>query len=94
LDQLYKMNSINDVLLGIKNSRIVPNISLEVIDVRDLATLHILALEKEEAINQRYVAKNGDLTFKEISIIYGNKPIVIPDFMLRVVAKFQPPLEH
>lgn len=80
--------SSNQVLDGIKVAKFVPNISLEVTDVRDLAALHILALEKSQTIGERYIAKNNDLTFQEIAEIFGNHSFLLPDFLLKISGKF------
>ncbi|MCL1950587.1 MAG: NAD-dependent epimerase/dehydratase family protein [Turicibacter sp.] len=89
---LTENRSTSQVLDQIHAAPFVPNITLEVTDVRDLATLHILALENSESIGKRYIAKNDDLTFAQISRLYGKTPVVLPDFFLRGLAKFQKPL--
>lgn len=55
----------------INHTRFVPKISLEVTNVRDLAALLLLALNNSETIRERILAKNGDLTFAQISRLYG-----------------------
>ncbi|GMC00035.1 NAD-dependent epimerase/dehydratase family protein [Enterococcus thailandicus] len=85
---LTSNRSSNGVLDGIKRSRLVPKITLEVTDVNDLANLHLLALENNDTIGERILAKNTDLSFAQISRIYGNQPIIVPDFALKFAAKF------
>jgi dihydroflavonol-4-reductase len=80
--------SSNQVLDQINHTRFVPKISLEVTDVRDLAALHLLALNNSETIGERILAKNGDLTFAQISRLYGQRPIILPNSSLKIAAKF------
>ncbi len=89
---LTENRSSNAVLENIKKQKAVPSITLEVSDVRDLAALHLLALENSQTCGERLIAKNGDLTFAEIGQIYGTHPITLPDFALRIAARFVPPI--
>lgn len=48
----------------------VPNISLNIVDVRDVAKLHILAMETPAADGQRFIATNdGQITMPEMAAI-------------------------
>lgn len=41
------------------------NLAFDYVDVRDVADLHLLALEKKEAIGQRFIATSGqNITYK------------------------------
>lgn len=45
----------------------VPQIGFEVVDVRSVADLHILAMEKPNAVGQRYIASAGHMYFKDVA---------------------------
>ncbi|MDR0484811.1 MAG: NAD-dependent epimerase/dehydratase family protein [Alphaproteobacteria bacterium] len=93
--------SSNAVLLNLLNGnpkRII-NIPLEVVDVRDLATLHRLAFENDKAIGQRFLSSEPILKMTEIAEIYRKEfpksrtaYKVYPDFIVRILAKFKPEL--
>jgi dihydroflavonol-4-reductase len=42
----------------------VPNAGVQAVDVRDVADMHILALEKEAAKGQRFIASGGPITIQ------------------------------
>jgi nucleoside-diphosphate-sugar epimerase len=93
--------SSNSVLLNLLNGnpkRII-NIPLEVVDVRDLAALHRLAFENDNAIGQRFLSSEPILKMTEIAEIYRKQfpksktaHKIYPDFMVRILAKFRPEL--
>jgi len=63
--------SSNGILLQLLNGLpAIPKVSLEVSDVRDLARLHRLAFENEQAIGQRYLAANQTMTMLAIAQAY------------------------
>lgn len=63
----------------------VPNISLNVVDVRDVADLHIRAMENPNAKGQRFIASaEGQITFLEIAALLINQ---YPDLAKKVSAK-------
>ena len=64
-------------------------------DVRDVASLHRLGFEKDEAIGQRLIAANGFLWFREISAIlrqaYPEMSIPrreMPNWLTRIASLF------
>lgn len=63
----------------------IPPIGFDMVDVRSVAELHILALENEASINERFVGSSGYLQFKEVAQILKG---AFPD---RKVPKFQLP---
>jgi len=77
---------------------LVPNLFIPVVDARDVASAHILAMTKPEAGGERFLLSNGPaLSLKEVGAIIraalGNaaKRVptrVLPDFVVRVVARF------
>lgn len=73
-----------------------PNAVYSVSDVRDLAELHILAMENPAADGQRFLAHGEDMTMPEMAEIlkahYPDRKIktsVVPDFIVHIMAKSQ-----
>jgi nucleoside-diphosphate-sugar epimerase len=82
-----------------------PNLSFAIVDVRDVASLHLLAMTKPEAAGQRFLAANGELavTMLEMGkIIKAKRPeiakkipsIQIPNFVVHVLAYFDKPVRQ
>ncbi len=46
---------------------LLPKIGAEIVDVRDVASLHRLAFENPAAVGQRLIAANGFLWFREVA---------------------------
>jgi len=66
----------------------VPNIPLNVVDVRDVANLHIRAMRSADANGQRFIASaNGEISLPEIAILLKNK---MPDIAAKVSLKTIP----
>lgn len=68
--------------------------------MRDLADLHILAMENEAADGQRFIAESEEMTMPEMAKIlkeaYPDRKVstmVIPDFVISIMAKFQVPMK-
>jgi dihydroflavonol-4-reductase len=51
----------------------VPPIGFDLVDVRSVAEMHILAMENPEAAGQRFISSAGFLTFKQVSDILREK---------------------
>ena len=73
----------------------VPNIGLPLVDISDVSEMHITALEKPEAVNQRYIAADRFVMFPELARIlakaYPSQKIptkIAPKFLLRLIALF------
>ncbi|MGI6118309.1 MAG: NAD-dependent epimerase/dehydratase family protein [Bilifractor sp.] len=73
-----------------------PNVVFSVSDVRDLAELHIMAMENPAADGQRFLAHGEDMTMPQMARIlkaqYPDRKIktsVVPDFMIHIMAKSQ-----
>jgi nucleoside-diphosphate-sugar epimerase len=76
----------------------VPPIPLNLVDVRDVAALHILAMEKQEAKGQRFIATaNGKISMLEIAaLIKKNRPEIagkvstsaIPTWLIKSASLF------
>lgn len=78
----------------------VPQIGFDMVDVRSVASLLILAMEQPEARNQRYIGSSGYLTFTDIAGIlkkaYPKMKIpfrTLPNFMVRMLSLFDATLK-
>ena len=78
----------------------IPNIGLEMVDVRSVAELHIKAMEIPEAAGERFVATAGFLSFSEVANIlrkkYPNRKIPknrLPNFAVYIFAQFEKTLK-
>lgn len=77
----------------------VPNIGFDVVDVRDVAELHLLAMESEFS-GERYMATVGFLEFKEVANLlkdqYPQRKIprgVLPNFLVRWISYIEKELK-
>ncbi|MEO0339626.1 MAG: aldehyde reductase [Bacteroidota bacterium] len=80
--------------------RAFPNVSYGIIDVRDVADLHIRAMTNSNANNQRFIASSGHpMTFKEIALFLRQElgqegkrisTKVYPNWLVRLAALFYP----
>lgn len=78
----------------------LPNLSFGIVDVRDVASLHLLAMTKPAAAGERFLAISPpSMMFKEIAITLKQRlpkeakrtrTRVLPDFLLRIVGLFDP----
>ncbi|GGD75367.1 aldehyde reductase [Emticicia aquatilis] len=76
----------------------IPNITISIVDVRDLADLHIKAMTNEAANAQRFLAlSDGVMTLPDIAIFFkkqlgeqGNKISTkrLPDWVVKIAALF------
>ncbi|MGI5988965.1 MAG: NAD-dependent epimerase/dehydratase family protein [Lachnospiraceae bacterium] len=71
-----------------------PNVLYNVSDVRDLAELHILAMENPAADGQRFLAHGEDMTMPQMARIlkaqYPDRKVkttVVPDFIVHIMAR-------
>ena len=79
----------------------LPNLGISVIDVRDVAEMHIAALEKPESIGERYLATNTYVWFKDVAAMlqkaYPDRRIrikILPDWLMRFLAQFGGPVRQ
>jgi dihydroflavonol-4-reductase len=77
--------------------RMVPNISLPLVDVRDVAEAHLRALERPQTAGQRLPCVAGTMAICEMGHVlksaYPNRPIptrIAPKFILQALALFDP----
>ncbi len=78
-----------------------PRVGLEVVDVRDLADIHIRAMESPEAAGERFIAAGKFMWMSDIADILRAKlgttaskvpTRVLPDIVIRFFAVFDPSL--
>lgn len=76
----------------------MPSNGFSVIDVRDVADLHVAALETPAAVGERYLATSDYLPFPEVAAIlrgtYPDWPITtktVPDWIIKLLARFGGP---
>jgi dihydroflavonol-4-reductase len=71
----------------------VPRLYFGVVDVRDVADLHLRAMTDPAARGQRFIAVAGDfLTIYQIAALLHVRTRELPDWLVRLVAPFSPPL--
>jgi nucleoside-diphosphate-sugar epimerase len=78
----------------------LPKISFSIVDVRDVADLHLRAMINPEAAGQRFLAVAGEpLSLRDIAVMLKNKlgakaenvpTREIPDWIVRIAALFSP----
>jgi len=80
----------------------IPNIGFNLVDVRDVASAHVTALNSAAAPGNRYICVSQHLRFKDIALQVrdhvaprGYKIVTrsIPDWLVRLLAKFDPSLK-
>lgn len=76
----------------------MPSNGFSVVDVRDVAAMHVAALQQPESEGQRYLASSGYLPFPEVADIlrraYPGRRItqrIVPDWIIRIMARFGGP---
>jgi nucleoside-diphosphate-sugar epimerase len=68
--------------------KVLPNMSLNIVDVRDVADLHIRAMTNPDANGQRFIASaDGKISMSEITLLLENK---MPDVAKKVSTKILP----
>lgn len=76
----------------------LPNNGFSIVDVRDVALMHVAALDHEEAIGQRYLATAEYMLFSRVAAIvqsaYPDRKVptrTVPDWVMRLIASFGGP---
>lgn len=78
----------------------VPRIGLEIVDVRDLADLHVRAMTAPEAAGERFLGTGEFVWMRELAQTLrdglGRKIPTrqLPDFVVRIAARFDPSLRE
>ncbi len=93
--------SSDSILLGLINGAIprALNVPLEVSNVCDLAVLHRLAFENDNAVGERFLAASQTIRMPEVARIYRERypqskapAKVFPNWMVRLLSAFIPSL--
>ncbi|MDB5624195.1 MAG: hypothetical protein JWR39_2758 [Devosia sp.] len=86
-DTSVSLNMVINLLSGATQA--VINTGFAIVDVRDVAAMHVAALNDPASIGQRYIAADGFTRFEEVAAIlrrhYPDRPItdrVLPDEVL------------
>jgi len=73
----------------------LPDLSFSIVDVADVAAMHVIAIDKDAAKGQRFVASAGSRTFVQIAqaikSAFPNRKITTtqaPNFLMRFLALF------
>ena len=76
----------------------MPSNGFSVIDVRDVASMHVAALQQPDSAGQRYLATSDYVPFPEVGRIlaeaYPDRQItqkVVPDWIIKLLARFGGP---
>jgi dihydroflavonol-4-reductase len=79
----------------------MPSNGFSIIDVRDVADMHVAALEKDEAAGERYLATAEYVPFPKVADIvrelYPNHKVTsrtVPDWLIRILAYFGGPIRQ
>ncbi len=78
----------------------IPQIHIGFVDVRDVASLHLLAMQQEVADGHRFIASEREYWFKEIVDMmresgFDKAPTrVLPNFVLKLAGLFNPELRQ
>lgn len=81
------------------NYPLLPNLGFLIVDVRDVAVLHRLAFESDNAAGKRFICSSGFRWLKDISAIMRDKfpdyrrklpTKTMPNFLVRIVSIFDP----
>jgi nucleoside-diphosphate-sugar epimerase len=98
-DNLGSVQVVGRLLQG--RMRGVPRIGLEVVDVRDVADVHIRAMTRPQAAGERFLATGDFMWMADIAAVLrdrlgadgaGVPTRTLPDAMVRLVALFDPGL--
>ena len=79
----------------------LPNMGFCIIDVRDVAEMHVVALAKPESIGERYLAAGRYIWFREVAEIlrraYPTRKVtarIVPDWIMRILVHFGGPVRQ
>ncbi len=99
MDNLGSVQFIQRLLHG--RPPAIPRIGMQIVDVRDLATLHIAAMTAPEAAGERFVATGELMRMQDIAATLRTRlgaraakvpTRILPNLLLRGLAVFLPPL--
>ena len=96
-DFSVSLNVVKKLLDG--SAPLVPRFNFDIVDVRDIARLHLLAMTEPAAASQRFIGAGEALWMKDIAVMLkrglgekGRKvpTLPAPDFAVRILALFDP----
>ena len=92
-DASISLETVSGLLDGSRPA--TPRIGFSLVDVRDVAAMHVAALQQPDSAGQRYLATAGYVPFPEIAEIlrraYPDRQITrktVPDWIIRLMARF------
>lgn len=95
-DTSVSLSLVGDLLRG--RMPALPDIGFPVVDVRDVADMHLAALSTDSAAGQRYLATSDYMKFAEVAAVlraaYPEAPVtakMVPDWLIRILARFGGP---
>jgi dihydroflavonol-4-reductase len=95
-----RASSTDQIFTSILTGSPSPNVIYPVADVRDLARLHILAMESPKADGKRFIAESEEMAMPQMARIlkeaYPDRKVsttVVPDFLIGLMAHFQPAMK-
>ena len=95
-DASISLLMVSDLLNG--KTPAMPSNGFSIIDVRDVAAMHVAALRNEASIGERYLAAGDYTPFPEVGQIlreaYPDRTItqkIVPDWIIRILARFGGP---
>lgn len=73
----------------------VPNLGMAIVDVRDIALMHVRALQRPESVGNRFIGSERFMWMRDIALVlkaeYPDRKIplrVAPDWLMRVMGMF------
>lgn len=94
-----QISSDSILLTMLRGQHLVPKVPMEITDVRDLATLHRLALSNPAAVGHRYLAADQLMTMPSVLATYRQAfPelhlhfVAAPNWTVRLMSRFVPSL--
>lgn len=92
-----KIGSSLKVIARLLNGKdpMVPNLGVAIVDVRDIAQMHVRALQRPESSGNRYIGSERFMWMRDIALVlkaeYPDRKIplrVAPDWLMRVMGMF------
>lgn len=95
-DASISLGMVSGLLEG--STPAMPSNGFSIIDVRDVAAMHVAALQQPSSIGQRYLAASDYVPFPEVARIlrdaYPDRQIaqrIVPDWIIKLLARFGGP---
>ncbi|MET3925114.1 NAD-dependent epimerase/dehydratase family protein [Devosia sp. 2618] len=98
-DVSTSLQMVSGVLDG--SAPVMPSNGFSVVDVRDVAAMHVAALQQPETVGQRYLAASDYIPFPQVGRIlaeaYPERNITqktLPDWIIKLLARFGGPMRQ